>query len=197
MTKLKRKLGCILNLTIRCCTHRHSPTCQKIDRKLWYCDVVTPQSCPRKWGKWTKRICEERNFLFWFFLKLGRRAHYDRFFPTFGIILAQTSLRRQLFKVSNIRNGIHCSPSGKKVKFNLARAIRRRPILCTTLYRNLMQASNFGGKFDQLFLWIFSWNFHRRCLSTLSIPRCKKVKNDQKLKSRGGPRQDPPPLRLF
>ena len=59
-------------------------------------------------GKWTKRICEEPSFLFWFFFKLGRRAHHDRFFPTFGIILAQTSLRRQLFKVSNIRNGIHC-----------------------------------------------------------------------------------------
>ena len=27
---------------------------------------------------------------------------------------------------------------------------RRRPFLCTTLYRNLMQASNFGGTFDQL-----------------------------------------------
>ena len=64
---------------------------------------------------------------------------------------------------------------------------RRRPILCTTLYRNLMQAPNFGGTFDQLFLWIFSWNFHRRCLSTFSIPWCKKVKNDQKLKSRGVP----------
>ena len=48
------------------------------------------------------------SFLFWFFLKLGRRAHHDRFFPAFGIILAQTSLRPQLFKVSNIRNGIHC-----------------------------------------------------------------------------------------
>ena len=32
---------------------------------------------------------------------------------------------------------------------------RRRPFLCTTLHRNLMQASNFGGTFDQLFLWIF------------------------------------------
>ena len=50
-----------------------------------------------------------------------------------------------------------------------------------------MQASNFGGTFDQLFLWIFSWNFHRKCLCTFSIPWCKKVKNDQKLKSRGGP----------
>ena len=63
---------------------------------------------------------------------------------------------------------------------------RRRPFLCTTLYRNPMQASNFGGTFDQLFLWISLWNFHRRCVSTCSIPWCKKVKNDQKLKSRGG-----------
>ena len=49
-----------------------------------------------------------------------------------------------------------------------------------------MQASNFGGTFDQLFLWIFLWNFHRRCLSTSSIPWCKKVKNDQKLNQGGG-----------
>ena len=62
---------------------------------------------------------------------------------------------------------------------------RRRPILFTTLYRNIMQANNFGGTFHQLFLWIFSWNFHRRCLSTFSIPWCKKVGNDHKLKSRG------------
>ena len=32
---------------------------------------------------------------------------------------------------------------------------RRRSILCTTLYRNLMQASNFGGTFDQIFLKFF------------------------------------------
>ena len=62
---------------------------------------------------------------------------------------------------------------------------RRRPILCTTLYRNPIQASNFGGTFDQLFLWIFFCAFHRRCLSTFSIPWCKKVKNDQHLKSMG------------
>ena len=88
----------------------------KIDRKLWYCDVATPQSCPRKWGKSTKRICEKTSFLFWFFLKLGRRAHHDRFFPQFSIILAQTSLRRQLFKVSNIRNGIHCISMRRKLE---------------------------------------------------------------------------------
>ena len=77
---------------------------------------------------------------------------------------------------------------------------RRRPFLCTTLYRNPMQASNFGGTFDQLFLWIFLWNFHRICVSAFSIPWCKKVKNDQKLKSRGsclkaGP--PPPPAPWF
>ena len=32
---------------------------------------------------------------------------------------------------------------------------RRRPILCTFLYRNLMQASNVGGTFDQLFFEFF------------------------------------------
>ena len=32
----------------------------------------------------------------------------------------------------------------------------------------------------------FLWNFHKRCLSTSSIPWCKKVKHHQKLKSRGG-----------
>ena len=63
---------------------------------------------------------------------------------------------------------------------------RRRPILCTILYRNPMQASNFGGTFDQRFFRIFLENVHRSCLSTSSIPWCKKVKNDQKLKSRGG-----------
>ena len=46
------------------------------------------------------------------------------------------------------------SPIGTKVKFNLARAIElsETAVLCTALYRNLMQASNFGGTFDQLFL---------------------------------------------
>ena len=39
--------------------------------------------------------------------------------------------------------------SGKKVKFNLPSVIKlRQPILCATLYRNLMQATNFGGSFD-------------------------------------------------
>ena len=62
----------------------------------------------------------------------------------------------------------------------------RRPFLCTTLYRNLKQASNFGGIFDQLFLWIFLWNFHRRCLSASSIPWCKKVKKLPETQIKGG-----------
>ena len=62
---------------------------------------------------------------------------------------------------------------------------RRLPILCTTLYRNPTQASNFGSAFDQHFLRNFLWNFHRRSLYSCSIPWCKNVENDQKLKSRG------------
>ena len=47
------------------------------------------------------------------------------------------------------------SQGGKKVKFNLTSAIElsETAVLCTTtLYRNPIQASNFGGTFDQLFL---------------------------------------------
>ena len=51
--------------------------------------------------------------------------------------------------------------------------------------RNLMQAINFGGTFDQLFFWIFLWSFHRRCLSTSSIPWCKKVKKWPKAQIKG------------
>ena len=78
-------------------------------------------------------------------------------------------------------------PSVKKLNLiSQARLnFRRRPILCTTLYRNLTQASNFGDTFDQLFLSSVLRNFHRRCLSTSSVPWYKKVKNDQKLKSTG------------
>ena len=45
-----------------------------------------------------------------------------------------------------------------------------------------MQASNFGGTFDQLFLWIVFWNFHRRCVNTM----VQKSQKWPKLKSRGG-----------
>ena len=46
------------------------------------------------------------------------------------------------------------SPSGKKVKFNLPSAIElsQTADFEYNSYRNLMQASNFGRTFDQLFL---------------------------------------------
>ena len=63
---------------------------------------------------------------------------------------------------------------------------RRRPISCTTLFRNLQHASKFGGTFDHAnFFFNFQCSFHTSCLSTFSIPWRKKVKNDHKLKSRG------------
>ena len=57
---------------------------------------------------------------------------------------------------------------------------RRRPILCTTLYRNvnLMQASNFGGTFDQLFLRIIF-------TEDASLPLLYHGAKKPKLKSRG------------
>ena len=42
-----------------------------------------------------------------------------------------------------------------------------------------------GGHIWPTFPLNFLRNFHRKCLSTSSIPCCKKVKSDQKLKSRG------------
>ena len=61
----------------------------------------------------------------------------------------------------------------------------RRPILCTTLYRNLMQASKFGGTFDQLFLRIFFMKFSQKMPLYCFYDGAKTVRNDQKLKSRG------------
>ena len=81
------------------------------------------------------------------------------------------------------------SPSDKQKLNQISRAplnFRRRPFLCTTLYRNPMQVSNFGGTFDQLFLWIFLWNFHRRCLSTSYIPWCKNSQRWPKIQIKGG-----------
>ena len=63
---------------------------------------------------------------------------------------------------------------------------RRRPFLCTNLYRNPIQASNFGGSFDQLFLEFFLCNFHRRCASTFSIQWCKKFKMTKNSNQGGG-----------
>ena len=47
-----------------------------------------------------------------------------------------------------------------------------------------MQASNFGGTFDQLFLWIFYETFTEDASLLILYHGAIKVKNDQKLKSR-------------
>ena len=58
---------------------------------------------------------------------------------------------------------------------------RRRPFLCTTLYRNLMKASNFGGTFDQLFLEFFM-KFSQKMPLYVFYTMVQKVKNDQEFK---------------
>ena len=65
---------------------------------------------------------------------------------------------------------------------------RRWPILCTTLYRNPIQAiaTNFGGTFDQIFFYIFYAGLTEDAfLLFLYYGAKKKVKDDQKLKSKG------------
>ena len=63
---------------------------------------------------------------------------------------------------------------------------RRRAILCTTLYRNPMQASNFGGAFDQLFLWIF-YEIFTEDASLLLLYHCAKTSKLTKTQVKGGP----------
>ena len=63
---------------------------------------------------------------------------------------------------------------------------RRRPILCTTLYRNPMQASNFGGTFDQLFLWIFFIKFSQKMPLYLFSTMVQKSRKWPKTQIKGG-----------
>ena len=60
---------------------------------------------------------------------------------------------------------------------------RRQPILCTTLDRNPIQASNFGGAFDQLFLRIFMQFFAPLLFYTFGAKKSKMTKNS----NRGSP----------
>ena len=74
------------------------------------------------------------------------------------------------------------SPSGEKVKFYLASAINielpETVVLCTTLYRNPMQVSKFGGAFDQLFT---------EDASLLLLYCCAKKLKMTKSSNQGGP----------
>ena len=81
------------------------------------------------------------------------------------------------------------SPSGKKVKFNLARAIELSETgrFCVQLWietlgkraTSVAHLTNFSFEF-------FLWNFHRRCLSTYSIPWCRKSQKWPKTQIKGG-----------
>ena len=70
---------------------------------------------------------------------------------------------------------------------------RRWPFLCTTLYKNPLQASSFGGTFDQLFFRIFMQFSHKLPLYFF-YTIVQKSQNDQNSKQ-GAPasRQDAPP----
>ena len=81
------------------------------------------------------------------------------------------------------------SPSGEKLN-SISREqlnFRRRPFLCTTLYRNLMQASNFGGTFDQLFLWTFFMKFSQKMPLYLFYTMVQKSQKWPKTQIKGGP----------
>ena len=74
------------------------------------------------------------------------------------------------------------SISGTRLNF------RRRPILCTTLYRNPIQVSNFGGTFDQHFLRIFYAIFTQGAPLLFLYHGAKKSKMT-KNSNQGGPRK--------
>ena len=81
------------------------------------------------------------------------------------------------------------SPSGKKVKFNLPSTIELGDgRCCVQLCKETLckRATSVAHLTNFSFESSFLCNFHRRCVSTSSVPWCKKVKNDQKLKLRGG-----------
>ena len=91
----------------------------------------------------------------------------------------------------------------KKVKFNLPSTSELSETVdfvynffCTTLYRNLMQASNFGGTFHQLSFELFFEIFTEDASPHFFYTMVQKSKNDQKLKSRGV-LPERTPLRLF
>ena len=73
----------------------------------------------------------------------------------------------------------------------------RRPILCTTLYRNPMQASNFSGTFDQLFLWIYLCNFHRGLPLYFFYTMVQKSQKWPKTQIKGGPSLNNDPARTW
>ena len=83
----------------------------------------------------------------------------------------------------------HKDSKARKKLNSISRArlnFRRRPILCTTLYRNLMQSSNFGGTFGQL-SFEFSYEIFTEDVSQLFLYHgAKKLKMTKNSNQRGG-----------
>ena len=73
------------------------------------------------------------------------------------------------------------SLSSKKVKFNLSSAIELSETadFVYNFVQNPWQASNFGGAFDQLFLWTYLCAFTEDASQILLYHGAKKSKNDQ------------------
>ena len=100
---------------------------------------------------------------------------------------------RQRFVAMNMMNKCakfhNSSPSDKKKLNSISRArlnFQRRPVCVQLCIETICKRATSVAHLTNFSFDFFLWNFHRRCLSTSSIPWCKKVKNDQKLKSRGG-----------
>ena len=87
-----------------------------------------------------------------------------------------------LFPIGFGINDLMCNGTISSARWNF----QRRPILCTTLYRNLMQASNLGGTFDQLFLWIFFMKFSQKMPLYVVYTMYKKSKMTKTSNERGG-----------
>ena len=58
--------------------------------------------------------------------------------------------------------------------------------MCTTLYRNLMQASNFGGSFDQLFLLFILFSENASLLLLYHGAKKSKMTNNKNDQGGGG-----------
>ena len=113
-------------------------------------------------------------FLWFFFMKFSQKTPLY-FFHTFRLWKTTTKSLDKNWKIwgitlepwtwwTSVPSFIKIVRAVKKLNsiFRARLNFRRRPFLCTTLYRNPTQAGNFGGTFDQLFLWFFFMKFSQK-----------------------------------
>ena len=112
---------------------------------MWHHDVTNPRTCQ------FSAVC-----LTVFPFEFRPRTFTIGFYGKNSII-SELMILECSFPLTSVPNFMEIVQAVKKLN-SISRErlnFRRRPILCTTLYRNPMQARNFGGTFDQLFLRIF------------------------------------------